>query len=217
MEPSVRPARPEDRAAPGLLYASAAPYYDAYAGGERRALHILERIWERPGHTASYELCHVAELDGQVVGALVAFPSAEGDRLARRFLALSLPRMPVWHWPKVLRHLRASTAVTPVPPPDALYVDALAVDESARRRGVARALLAEADRIAARSGLACVALDTGLENAGARALYAALGFEQASVHRAPTDKVARAVGGTGFVSFVRAVRATGTAPRRTGR
>ena len=45
-----------------------------------------------------------------------------------------------------------------------------------RRRGVARALLAEADRLAAAQGLRGVALDTGIENRAARALYQRSGF-----------------------------------------
>ena len=57
-----------------------------------------------------------------------------------------------------------------------LYVDALATDAAHRRRGVARALLAEADRMAADAGLDGVALDTGIENRAARALYERTGF-----------------------------------------
>ena len=103
----MRPARPTTDAAPGLLYESAAPYYDAYAGSERRARRMLEAIWSKPGHTAAWDRTWVAEVDGRVAGVLVAFPAPEGDRLARRFLPLSLPRLPPWRWPGIMRHLRA--------------------------------------------------------------------------------------------------------------
>jgi ribosomal protein S18 acetylase RimI-like enzyme len=162
-------------------------------------------VYPRQAHTASYEICHVAERDGAILGVMAAFPAPEGDRLARRFLGLTIPRMPAWRWPIVLQHLRASAKVTPAPPPDALYVDALAVADSARRQGVATALLVAADELARAAGAAGVALDTGIENTGAQAFYEAAGFVRRAEHRAPDARVARAVGGEGFVSFFRPV------------
>ena len=205
MPATMRPARPDDRAAPRLLYVSAQPYYDAFAGAPGRAVRLLERIWAKPGHTASHELCRVAVLAGDPVGAIVAFPAADGDALARRFLSLALVRMPVWRWPAVLRHLRAAATVMPVPSERSLYVDALAVDAAARRRGVATALLEDAMQLAGRRGLRGVALDTGLNNHAAQALYEACGFEAVGERRAPDERVARAVGGPGFVSYFKPV------------
>lgn len=205
MPPAVRPARPDDREAPGLLYLSAAPYYDVFAGSELRARRLLRAVYPRRGHTASHQVCQVAELDGGVVGVLAAFQASAADRLARRFLALAVPRTPAYRWPLVLRHLRASSRMTPPPPPGSLYVDALAVDAGARRRGVAQALLERADELAWECGARVVALDTGLENTDAQSLYEASGFERTAVHRAADERAARAVGGRGFVSYSRPV------------
>jgi GNAT superfamily N-acetyltransferase len=201
MPPAVRPAEPADAEGPRLLYLSAAPYYDAYAGSAERALKMLAALWPRAGHTASAEHATLAEIGDAIAGAMVTFPAADGDRLARRFLSLSLVRLPVWHWPAVLRHLRASSTVTPAPPEGSLYVDALATAEGARRRGVATALLDVAMERAAADGLTGVALDTGLENRDAQALYERYGFARGAEHRAPDDRIARAVGGPGFVSY----------------
>jgi ribosomal protein S18 acetylase RimI-like enzyme len=200
MDIAVRPAHPDDACVP-LLYASAQPYYDAYAGGSERALRLLDAVYPRRGHAASYELCRVALADGTVAGVLIGFPVLDADRLARRFVQLTLPRVPPWRWPGTLRHLRAAGTLAPRPPQHAFYVDALAVDPRFRRRGVARRLLAEAEAEAARAGLRGVALDTGLANRPARALYAAYGFAERDVRRAADDRVARAVGGPGFVSY----------------
>jgi GNAT superfamily N-acetyltransferase len=202
MEVVVRSARPED-AAEALLYASAAPYYAAYAGGATRAQRLLRRLYPRRGHTASWEVCHVAVAGGEVVGVLAAFPTRDGDALARRFVRLTLLHSPPWRLPPLVRHLRATAAISPQPPDGMLYVDALATAPAHRRRGVARALLAEADRLAAAAGLQGVALDTGIENRAARSLYEHSGFSPSSLRPAPDARTARAVGGSGFVGYVK--------------
>jgi ribosomal protein S18 acetylase RimI-like enzyme len=201
---AVRPATPEDRAC-DLLYLSAQPYYDAYAGSEARARALLAAVYRRPGHAASFDVCSVAQVGDDLVGVIAWFPVAEGDERARRFVSLTAPRVPPWRWPALLRHLRAAGLVAPNPPQDALYVDALAVAPGYRRRGVARTLLAGAEQAAAAAGLANVALDTGLHNHPARALYEDAGYRQREVRRAPSPGIADAIGGPGFVGYVKAL------------
>jgi ribosomal protein S18 acetylase RimI-like enzyme len=200
MELQVRPATAAD-AADGLLYESARDAYDAYAGGEARARRLLARAYGERGNAASFEVCRVALAGGRLAGVMAGFPVEEGDRLARRFVALTLPRLPPWRWPGLLAHLRAAGLVCPTAPAGSWYVDALAVDPAWRRRGVAGALLAAAAREAVRTGATGVSLDTGVANAGARALYEAHGFRAGEVRHAPSARVARAVGGPGFVAY----------------
>ncbi len=199
----IRPARPDDPAVE-LLYESARPYYDAYAGGERRARAMLHAIFAKTGHAASFERCRIALEDGEIVGLLAGFPVLDGDQLARRFVRLTVPRLPPWAWPHTLRHLRAAGVLSPHPPADAYYVDALAVHRDHRRRGIASRLLDHAAADARRAGLSGLALDTGLHNNGARALYQACGFAEREIRRAPSARAARAVGGPGFVAYFRA-------------
>jgi ribosomal protein S18 acetylase RimI-like enzyme len=206
MDFEVRAARPDDALAPSLLYASAAPYYDAYTGSESRARRLLARMFPRPSHTASFEVCRVAvTFDGDVVGVLAGFPLREADGLATRFVSLSLRRLPPWRWPGVAAHLRAAGRLSPRPPRDAFYVDGLAVAEGARRLGVATALLDDATRTAAARRSSGVALDTGLANTGAKAFYEAIGFERGEVRTAADPHTARAIGGRGFISYFRAL------------
>jgi ribosomal protein S18 acetylase RimI-like enzyme len=201
---AVRPATPTDPVH-GLLYESAQPYYDAYAGSEARARALLASVYPRRGHAASFEVCAIGEIDGVPAGVIAWFPVTEGDRRARRFVSLTAPRIPPWRWPALLRHVRAAGVVAPHPPPNTMYVDALAVEAPLRRRGVASALLARAEEAAAEAGLAGVTLDTGLHNDGARALYEATGYRTREIRRAPTDAVAAAVGGPGFVGYFKPV------------
>lgn len=199
----IRPARPDDPAV-ALLYESAKPYYDAYAGGSKHARKMLEAVWPKRGHAASFESSRLVLAGDEIVGILAGFPVLDGDQLARQFVRLTIPRLPPWSWPRTLRHLRAAGLLSPHPPADAYYVDALAVAPAWRRRGIASLLLDDASALARAKGLTGVALDTGLHNDGARALYQACGFREREVRRAPTPRVARAIGGPGFVAYFRA-------------
>jgi ribosomal protein S18 acetylase RimI-like enzyme len=197
--PLIRPAEAADaQVVARLLYETSTGMYDIYAGGAGRALRILGAAYARAGNSASQEVVWVAELDGEVAGMLAAFPVAEGDRRASRFLRITLARTPPWRWPATLRIFHAGADSTPVPPPDSFYVDALATMERFRRRGVARALLAETDRLAAAAGLRTVALDTAAKNEAAQTLYEGAGFS-VSARMPPNGRI------PGIVGYVRTV------------
>jgi ribosomal protein S18 acetylase RimI-like enzyme len=204
MDLLVRPATPGDPAVP-LLFESAKPYYTAYAGSEELALTLLQAVFTQPAHAASYDCCTVAYVNSELVGVVAGFPVAAGDHLSRRFIRLTLPKLPPWRWWGTFRHLRAAGNVAPTPPPDAYYVDALAVAPRWRRQGIARQLLDVARDQAHHAGLPRLALDTGLQNTGARRLYEAYGFGEREIRRAPNDRTARALGGPGFVGYLKVV------------
>jgi len=177
--PDVRALRPADhQLAAALLYESAGGIYDRYAGSRRLAERVLGRALESDGTTASAEVVRVAELDGSPAGAMAAMPFDEWTPRAQAFLRVTLRTVPLWRWPGALWLYRASGRVAPEPPPASLYVDSLATRQEVRRRGVARSLLADAERQARDHGLRSVALDTWVDNRAARALYVSAGFEE---------------------------------------
>lgn len=193
----VRRATPDDFArAAVLLHHSAADMYDRFAGGRERALRVLERSLAAPGNASSAEVVWVAAVDGQVAGAMAAFPVEEASARARAFLRLAMRGAPPWRWPVALYLYWAGGRAAPSPPASALYVDALATDPDFRRRGAARALLAEAERGARERRLPAVALDTTMANEPARKLYASEGF----------DEVAYRPPGRGLPGFVALVK-----------
>jgi ribosomal protein S18 acetylase RimI-like enzyme len=174
---SLRPAEPrDDPAVAALMYATAGGRYDLYAGDRERSMRLLAASIATPGNDTSRDGVVVAEVDGEVAGALAAFPVTEGAKRRRRLIRMVLRRRAPWHWPRLLRLARMGENLGPEPPADALYVDALATDERFRRRGVASALLGVADERARALGLKKLALDTTASNAGARALYEGYGF-----------------------------------------
>jgi ribosomal protein S18 acetylase RimI-like enzyme len=175
----VRKARPEDfPAVARLLHLSAADMYDRFAGGRERALRVLERSLAEPGNASSAETIWVVELDGQLAGAMAAFPVDEAGDRSRAFLSLALHGSPPWRWPTSLYLYWAGGRAAPSPPASAFYIDALATDPKFRRRGAARALLAQAEDEARKRHLPAIALDTTIENTSARALYGGEGFDE---------------------------------------
>jgi ribosomal protein S18 acetylase RimI-like enzyme len=197
-EPAVRPARATDvEAVAPLLYLSAADMYNRFAGGRERALAVIRRAFERPGNSASAEVVTVTELDGAVAGALAAYPVAESTARARAFLRVGLGGgIRPWRWPGALRLYWLGARAAPAPPEATYYIDALAVADGARRRGLARALLAQAEDEARERGLHAVSLDTALHNKPARALYTGVGYDEVA-YRPPTR------GLPGFVALVK--------------
>ena len=167
MDVDVRAARPGDPV-PELLFLSAAPYYAAFAGGADHA----GRSWHGSTPAAGTPRAgrSAASRSSATPSPACSPPSrpTRGDELARRFVRMTLARTPPWRLPALVRHLHATAVIAPHPPRGVLYVDALATHPDFRRRGVATALLGEADRMAARAGLPRVALDTGIENRAAR-------------------------------------------------
>jgi ribosomal protein S18 acetylase RimI-like enzyme len=193
----VRKARQEDvGAAARLLFESAPDMYMRFSGGQERALATLERAFAEPGNVASGDVTWLAEVDGRPAAAMAAFPVAEASARSRAYLGLTLRGTPVWRWAGTLRLYWIGGRATPRPREHSLYIDALATDPAFRRRGAARALLDEAERVALELGLPAVSLDTSMNNEGARALYAAAGFDEVA-YRAP------ARGLPGFVALVK--------------
>jgi ribosomal protein S18 acetylase RimI-like enzyme len=171
--PRVRRAREDDvPALAPLVYSTAGDMYRRVAGSHDRALRIIAADLRRNGLGATW----VAELDEMVAGAMVAYPYAEAPAGTRRFVVTILAYTPPWRWPSVLRLLWKGHRRAPSHPADWLYVDALATAPDRRRRGVASALLAHAERTAVNNGLSAVVLDTPDSNEAALALYESAGF-----------------------------------------
>ena len=176
--PVTRPARDDDGpAAAKLIYLTSPDGFRLFGGDRRRGLRLIESAFATPGTDCSRDVVTVAELDGEVAGAMAAFPSAEGDERRRRFVRVAMSRRPPWRWPRIARVARHGARHSPTPPAQSSYIDSLATAERFRRRGVAALLLEAAERGARERGLVAVALDTRSSNAGARALYERYGFE----------------------------------------
>ncbi len=178
-QPRVRPYRTGDSAAvTPILYESSGGLYDRYAGSRKLAERTIARALEREGSTASGEVVWVAEIDGDTAGAMAAMAFAEWTPRAHAFLRVTLRSIPPWRWPGALWIYRVGARAGTGPPEACFYVDSLATTEPFRRRGVARALLAQAESRALELGLGSVALATWVDNHAALALYEGAGFSE---------------------------------------
>lgn len=180
---AARVRRYEERDAPAvapILYESSGGLYDRYAGSRALAERAISRALREEGTTASADVVHVAEVAGQVAGAMAAMAYPDWSPRAHAFLRVTLRSIPPWRWPRAIGIYRAGARVAPEPPASCLYIDSLATAVAFRRRGVARALLEEADRRARELDLHYVALDTWADNSAALSLYASTGFEEVS-------------------------------------
>jgi ribosomal protein S18 acetylase RimI-like enzyme len=158
---------------PPLVYMPAERMFDKIARSRARALRMIEADL-RGGILDS---TWVAEVDGAVAGAMVAYPYREDAARVRALLRIVLRRSPPWRWPAIARVFWRGHRGALGHAPDSLYLDGLGVAPEFRRRGVASALLEHAAQTAAMRGLTSVSLNSAETNEAAVALYRSAGFE----------------------------------------
>lgn len=169
----VRPAVRADAAAWAAIAVAALgdKYRPAFGRRSEDAAAAIMRAAIDAGTGIAHRL---AEVDGRPAGVVRLIPGPGGRHPS------VLPALAdAVGWARALRAVAVLSLLAP-PPVDAgtLYVDELAVAPWARRRGVARALLAEADRMARAMGAGRMSLMVTADNAPARALYAATGWRE---------------------------------------
>lgn len=175
--PAIRPAEGADAPAIARLVAEALgdKYRPALGRGAETAIAALvRRDVGAPGTMRRW----VAEIDGRLAGVVSVALGGDVDTGFPATIAGAVG------WPRAIRAtLVLSVLAHGRLAPDEAYIDELAVDGWARRRGVARALLeacAEQARAADRRRLT---LWVTINNEAGRALYDAAGFAEARRRR----------------------------------
>lgn len=157
----------------GLAFAG---YLETAAEGAFRLMlgsgfaEVLATAYLQPEHDLSYESVTFATDAGSIVGMLNAFSSEQHARSSTK------PLVDAAGW----RSLRMAALVAAGYPkfrfldriPDGdYYVQALAVSESERGKGIGSRLLAHAEELAVSSGQARLSLHVDVRNSGAERLY----------------------------------------------
>jgi len=164
---SIRPARKSDCRRIAELYRISSDGVADYIwtklaqpGGD--ILDVGRRRYEREGTPFSYENCKMVELQGAVVGMLVAFPmNVDRD------------------------YQEADPVLVPyslLEEDESYYICGMAVDEGQRGKGIGTALLDEAERSGRKMGFKKLSLVVFEQNVGARRLYERAGYVERQRH-----------------------------------
>lgn len=158
---SIRPARKSDCRRIAELYRISSDGIADYiwtklAQHGEDVLEVGRRRYEREGTPFSYENCKMVELDGSVVGMLVAFPMEVDERREETD-------------PVLVPYSRLEED-------HSYYICGMAVDGEHRGKGIGTRLLAEAGRTARRLGFGKLSLIVFEQNVTARQLYERAGF-----------------------------------------
>jgi len=121
-------------------------------------LEVGRKRYEREGTPFSYENCKLVELDGTVVGMLVAFP-VDVD-------------------PKYQETDPVLVPYSVLEEDQSYYICGMAVDEVHRGKRIGTALLDEAEKTCRRLGLGKLSLIVFEQNVGAKRLYERAGYAE---------------------------------------
>jgi ribosomal protein S18 acetylase RimI-like enzyme len=176
---TISPGRIEDAPVAARLLAETMAGFGVAVlgvGDEQLELKAMRRWFGEQDNRFSYQLSHMARLDGEIAGLLLCFSGAEGPLLtkgcARSILSIygvgQLLRL-IWRG-MVLGHTKEADK-------DEYLVAHVAVFESFRRKGIARALLDKAILCAREAGFSRVVLEVEIGNMAAIRLYEAYGFK----------------------------------------
>lgn len=188
MTPVLR--RATARVAPdaAALILEAVPSLEVVLGSRETAMRALEACYRADRTELAHRFGLLAEMDGELSGVAIAFPGrlygtlklGTGVVLARA----AGPR----HVRDLAQRARVLNRMLPGVDRQLLYVSILAVAPEHRRSGIATALMERVISGATRLGLG-VALDVGMTNDPARAVYERLGFRVVSSREATEDEL----------------------------
>jgi GNAT superfamily N-acetyltransferase len=178
---SLRNARPEDASAVAQILANAFPslYRGTFGRLDLAAIQKLLQSLYSHGHL-SLDDTRLCEVDGQVAGIMILHtgqPIGRGSAaafwrmLARRYGLLRAPRL---FTGGILSNLMLDSRIPRAA--DLVYIEALAVAELHRGKGIGTRLLADAEQWAREHGRSRLALHVLANNTGARRLYERIGF-----------------------------------------
>ncbi len=175
---SIRRARLQDApVAAELISVSMGRFGDCALGfgDHSRMLHYSARMFVLKGGRFSYDACWLAEMNGQTVGAILAYPGWQYGPRSRR------TGMHIFRAYGFFGGLHLITHSLPLAAGketerDEFYISNIATSPEAQRKGVGAKLMALAEQLNREAGLKKCSLIVELDNNRARAFYIKLGY-----------------------------------------
>ena len=200
---NVHPAGPQNADLAGELLMETLYGFGVYQNGlgsAERGRKVLSDYFRLPGNRFSYQLSHLAYVDGKPAALLLAFPGRLFGRVTRRTFWQMLR---VYSPAEVVEFFRRAWILKDEEEVarDEFYVAHLAVCADFRRKGLGQLLLKHANELALQSGLHKVSLLAELENTGAIALYKRFGFTTVKTYTHPHQLPL--TGSPGYVKMVK--------------
>lgn len=199
----VRAAHSEEWEIGGELILETLYGFGAYLmglGDQVRAAQALGKYFHLKYNRFSHQVSYFAELNGSLAGLLLAFP---GREFAARNLATAMQMLRVYSPKEVCEYVKRAFILRDEEEvsKNEFFIAHLAVDSQFRRRGVGRALLAHAQKLAAERGLRKLALMVEDENHGAQKLYRQVGFVVVKTYSHPHQM--QFTGSPGYVKMIK--------------
>jgi len=187
------------------LIIEAVPSLAAVLGSRATAMRALEACYRADRTELAHRFGLLAEADRELAGLAIAFPGRLYGALKLGTGVVLARTAGARHVADLAQRARVLNRMLPGVDRHLLYVSILAVAPDRRRQGIATALMERVVSGANRLGLG-VALDVGMENEPAHAMYERLGFRVVSTREATADEL-KLVPVSGMVRMERALGA----------
>jgi len=170
---NIRPATPGDADAFHRYVVMTSSEYDFFFAPKTKQ--ALADFFRRRNNIFSHEHARIAEIDGCIAGMILSYSGKQQYAGLLKSAIIFLKNLGAGVFTKMSSLVQYATRGGPAGIDDH-YISNLAVDPEFRRRGVAQALLADAEQRARASGCKCFSLDVDKDNQPAAALYEKQGF-----------------------------------------
>ena len=203
MTPVLRRATARVTPEAASLILEAVPSLAAVLGSRATAVRALEACYRADRTELAHRFGLLAEVDGELSGLAIAFPGRLYGTLKLGTGVVMARAAGPRHVADLAQRARILNRMLPGVDRHLLYVSIVAVAPEHRRSGIATALMDRVISGATRLGLG-VALDVGMSNEPARAMYEGLGFRVVSSREA-TEGELKLVPVSGMMRMERAL------------
>ncbi len=187
MTPVLRRATARVTPEAAALILEAVPSLAAVLGSRATTVRALEACYRADRTELAHRFGLLAEVDGELSGLAIAFPGRLYGTLKLGTGVVLARAAGARHVADLAQRARVLNRMLPGVDRHLLYVSILAVAPDRRRQGVATALMERVVSGATRLGLG-VALDVGLTNDPAQAMYERLRFRAVSTREATPEE-----------------------------
>jgi ribosomal protein S18 acetylase RimI-like enzyme len=176
--------RDEADGAAALIYRTGPKVFDYLFGGKEAARDVVAHHWIAPEGLYSFAIATLARQGSTVLGLVQGFAASEMAAQNAATIERARESLDADEFAALEMRAGVLSGLFAEAPPDAFYIEHLAVSPGARHNGCGRALMHHCFQVARAQGLSTVQLDV-LADSPAVAFYRLLGMESGATQRDP--------------------------------